>query len=75
MSHTARNEKPDREVTEYDPGPKKIIVTILGGVVQSIAGGKDSGVEVEVWDFDTEGFDPDDYQICMNKDGDLFYRI
>jgi hypothetical protein len=39
--------------------PVKIVVTVDGGVVQSVDG-IPAGVNVEVWDFDTDGVDMDD---------------
>jgi hypothetical protein len=46
-----------------------IIVTVEGGVVQSVDG-IPAGVTVEVWDFDVEGCDEEDLE--TNGDGDHF---
>jgi hypothetical protein len=47
------------EERDPKPEPVKIVVTVDGGVVQSVDG-IPAGVNVEVWDFDTDGVDMDD---------------
>jgi len=46
-------------VLVYAPSRDRMIITVEGGNVQQIEGGN-AEVSIEVWDFDTEGADPND---------------
>jgi hypothetical protein len=60
-----------RHTPPAPPEPAVIRVTVVGGVVQQVAG-VPPGVRVEVWDYDTEGAREDECEV--DAEGDAFTR-